>query len=286
MVWRSPRELQFGVDRPTAVLSRPSVAEERMLAALARGTTRTVLEAIATSSFGRAEDADRLLGRLGDVVESTVAEGARSGPGDAGSARRHVAIDGDGPAANELASLLGRLGIPTRAVRGAQPGVAVVIADYVFEPARYGHWLRRDIPHLPIAFSDRQVSVGPMIEPGSGPCLFCLDLARTDEDPAWPAMATQLLTRAAPTAEPLATAWAVGRAARLVRDRLAISSVPARGRVTANVLDAETGRVSLREHAPHPRCGCRGLPGIATAPRDDDGPTRPTSSAAAAASPG
>ena len=110
----------------------------------------------------------------------------------------------------------------------------MLVGHYVLEPARHRRWLRRDIPHLPVVFSDGEIRVGPLVEPGHGPCLYCLELARVDEDPAWPAIACQLVGRDAPTETARASidvathvaglvqaaaGWA--RAGRLVQDRRA-----------------------------------------------------------------
>jgi len=48
------------------------------------------------------------------------------------------------------------------------------------------------IPHL-VARVDEQIgTVGPLVLPGSSPCLHCLDLVRTELDPGWPTLAVQL----------------------------------------------------------------------------------------------
>ncbi len=42
---------------------------------------------------------------------------------------------------------------------------------------------------------ERRWHVGPLVVPGAGPCLGCLDLHRGDRDPGWPLVAAQLATR-------------------------------------------------------------------------------------------
>lgn len=51
-VWRSPHALQFGVDAPVLVLDPVGSVEERMLAALASGVSRGVLEVVAQTAGG------------------------------------------------------------------------------------------------------------------------------------------------------------------------------------------------------------------------------------------
>src|SRR5690625_7382531 len=54
--------------------------------------------------------------------------------------------------------------------------------------------MRQDIPHLSILMADDHATVDPVVIPGKSPCLRCLDLHRDDHEPAWPMLATQLMT--------------------------------------------------------------------------------------------
>ena len=148
-----------------------------------------------------AHEIDRVLSTLDPVIEH---DGPTSGP----AVTHRVVVDG----ASLAAELLRRLLSEQEAVAllppesgstgaGSQPGrvdVAVLVADFVIPPSRYTRWLRDDVPHLPVVFSDRVVRIGPFVTPGSGPCLHCVELHRTDDDPAWPAVASQLLGRRSP----------------------------------------------------------------------------------------
>jgi hypothetical protein len=71
---------------------------------------------------------------------------------------------------------------------------AAIIAHEAIEPRRYVQWLNRDVPHLAMSFEVDHASVSPLIVPGRGPCLFCLEQARVNLDPSWPIMASQLIT--------------------------------------------------------------------------------------------
>ena len=52
----------------------------------------------------------------------------------------------------------------------------------------------RQVPHLVAEARDGVGVVGPLVRPGLSACLRCLDLARSDRDPDWPALAVQLAT--------------------------------------------------------------------------------------------
>jgi bacteriocin biosynthesis cyclodehydratase domain-containing protein len=56
-------------------------------------------------------------------------------------------------------------------------------------------WLAqvRQRPHLPVVIRETTSVIGPFVLPGRTPCLRCLELTRGDRDPAWPAMAAQLV---------------------------------------------------------------------------------------------
>lgn len=71
---------------------------------------------------------------------------------------------------------------------------AVVIAQQAIEPRRYVQWLNRDVPHLALTFETDEASVSPLIVPGRGPCLFCLEESRRNADSSWPVIASQLVT--------------------------------------------------------------------------------------------
>ncbi|SDK81215.1 bacteriocin biosynthesis cyclodehydratase domain-containing protein [Cryobacterium psychrotolerans] len=273
LVWRSPDTIQFGVDRALLVLPGITRAEEHVLAALRGGVPQDGAVMLGSRAGASPADTAAFLRRLRPVLETTVpataAPGPRALPAPAATApgpraptvHGTVCVDGSGPTADRIRGLLGDLGIPTR-LTDADPALAIVVGHYVLEPARHRRWLRRDIPHLPVVFSDGEVRVGPLVEPGSGPCLYCLELDRVDADRAWPAMASQLLGREAPTESARASIDVAARVAGLVQDRLAGGRSELWSASLA--LDAQTGEVRRREHRPHERCGCRSLPGNVT----------------------
>jgi bacteriocin biosynthesis cyclodehydratase domain-containing protein len=256
-VWRTPTSLQLGVDRPICVLDPTTRSTELMLAALAVGVSRSALELVASETRAGPNAVAELLA----AVEPALCVGSAS---DRAGAR--LAIDGPGPTGRLVGALLqaARPGIEIR--QDAPPrgvDLAVVVAHYVVEPARYARWLRRDVPHLPIVFGDREVRIGPLVEPGDGPCLHCLDLHRADRDASWPAIATQLLGRTAATETARGAHEAAAIAARWLTARLDGDTSHSSGSIA---IDEATGGTTPALHREHARCGCRSLPENGTAP--------------------
>ncbi len=264
LVWRTPDSLQLGVDRPPVVLSAVSRLDERLLDALGRGISRGGLDMIAATEGATPAHVTQLLDLVRPALlpprDEDLPRRTRTGP---------VAIVGSGPTADRIADALARAGhdvAPRQMAGDADPrtALAVIVAHFAIAPAVYGRWSREDVPHLPVVIGDRHAVVGPLVEPGRTVCCYCLDLARRDADPAWPAIATQLLGRDSGSERGLVPAELAALAARPA-DRLLTTCENALQAHQA-VLDVRTGRVTRRASRPHPRCGCRALPGTATAP--------------------
>jgi bacteriocin biosynthesis cyclodehydratase domain-containing protein len=134
---------------------------------------------------------------------------------------------------------------------------AVAIGRWVLDPPAYGFWLRRDIPHLPVIYGERGVTVGPTVTPGRTACLYCLERHRQDADEAWPAIASQLWGRPVRTETSLVASDVALRVTRIVAARLAGGAAATSAAVH---LDAATGHVVQREWMPHPDCGCVRVP--------------------------
>jgi bacteriocin biosynthesis cyclodehydratase domain-containing protein len=272
LVWRTPDSLQLGVDRPPVVLTAVSRLDERLLAALVQGVSRGGLDMIAAAEGATPAQVAQLLDLLrpallpprehGQAADDLLPRSARRGP---------VAVVGGGPTAERVADALGRAGHDVRMRRLADEAdpdasLAVLVAHFAIAPAVYGRWAREDVPHLPVVVGDRHAVVGPLVEPGRTACCYCLDLHRRDADPAWPAIATQLLGRDSGSEAGLVPAELAALAARPA-DRLVTTGENALATHQA-VLDVRTGRVTRRASRPHPLCACRALPGTATAPAD------------------
>ena len=220
------------------------------------------------STAGPGPDDDARPGDLpGDTRPGTASRDTAADRALAGH-RPVVCVDGAGATADRIRSLLGELSITVvstevlAATGGAPtpplPDLAVIVDHFVLAPERHGRWLRRDVPHLPVLFSDAEVRVGPLVEPGAGPCLTCLELDRVDDDPAWPAIACQLLYRTASTETPRLGIEAAATVAGIVHERLFAASNEFAAASLA--IDAISLSVRRRAHRPHVRCGCRFLP--------------------------
>ncbi|HWR86155.1 MAG TPA: hypothetical protein VN200_09195, partial [Rhodoglobus sp.] len=181
LVWRTPDSVQLGVDPPAAVVERVTPAQERMLAALAVGVSDTGLAMLAR---GTGSERDELLRAIAPALSSA----------DAPAAAPTVAVTGHDELATAIAGMLAGSGVRTTvaadpdSLPDGTPAIAVLAAHFVLDPTTHGHWLRRDVPHLPVVLSDTGAHIGPIVEPGSGPCLLCLELHRRDADEAWPAV--------------------------------------------------------------------------------------------------
>ena len=273
LVWRSPNSLQFGVDVPRVVLDDVDAGSERMIAALVGGISRSGFDMMARSAGITAEAAAELLGRLDPVLEPETDTPA--------GLRTRVAVSGDGSLADEVRRVLEAEGVLAGSDESS-PDLAVIVAGWVISPEDHGSWLRRDIPHLPVVIGDGGVTIGPLVEPGNGPCLYCVQLSRTDDDPAWPAIATQLWNRPAPPMSPLVVAEASAFIARRAGERL--TSGP--GEATSWRLTATSnGAISPRAWTRHALCRCAVPAEIDWAPAADPATRSATTRAAAVAVP-
>ncbi|MDF1479547.1 hypothetical protein PYV02_10680 [Leifsonia sp. H3M29-4] len=246
VVWRTPSSVQLGVDPPVAIVEALTETQERMLAALAVGVSESGLAMLAR---GHDDERASLIAAIAPALEAPTDE------------PRVPTVAITGPLAEAIVPVLAASGVQVLvgadagALRDARPDLAIATAHYVLEPELHAFWLRRDVPHLPIVLGDTGATVGPMIEPGTGPCLLCLELHRRDADPAWPAIASQLLGRRSGAESAVLLAELSGMAARAVLARLADGPGPAH----SVRLDAATGARRARRWAVHPECGCRGL---------------------------
>jgi hypothetical protein len=115
------------------------------------------------------------------------------------------------------------------------------------------HLLRIDQPHLVVRSWGNGVSVGPLVLAGRTSCLRCADLARSDADPQWPVVLTQL-SRLRIESPPALRAWAASVAAAQALAFLN-GELPESAGATLE-LSWPTFVTRLRRWAAHPRCGC------------------------------
>ena len=78
---------------------------------------------------------------------------------------------------------------------GPRPDLAVLTDGYPAElPAQL---MAARVPHLAASAREAIGVVGPLVLPGESACLSCVELARSDRDPAWPFILAQLAGQAA-----------------------------------------------------------------------------------------
>lgn len=277
-VWRSPTALQFGAD-PVGRLDDPQPWQLRVLRELERGIPDGAFVPFAQAlGAPSAQEATRLLARLRGALASDPPERLRVSL----QAMEGVPdVDTDAVTTGLAAAGYDVLALhPFDAVGTLAPGsvALVLVAHRVVTPGAVASLVAADTPHVPIVLTGRGAEVGPVVSPGVTACLSCVSAQRRDDDPAWPAIAAQLIGR--PVVADVAVAWEAGIVAgRLIEERARNPSHPKNRSVT---LRAGSLHRTVRVHRPHAECRCRSLGGSATAA----GPVRlETTSATAFARP-
>lgn len=303
-VWRGPTTLQLGVSpRRSVVLEGLTPADVRLVERLDGGLDPTEVTA--------PDELVALLRGAGALVPARAGRSARSvvgrheelepdaatwalvhrGCGDgwdllAARAARTVLVVGEGRVADAVAAALTAAGIGTtdrrprltergiraRTGRGVpRPACVVLVEPVAADSARAADLVRRDVPHLSVVVREGDVVVGPLVRPGTDPCLRCLDLHRTALDPAWPGVLAQLLSGPRDAPEETTVAALAGRLAALaVLTLLDGRTTPAACGATLEV-ELPDGLVTRRPWPAHPECGCRWPP--AGEPGDAPGTT-------------
>jgi bacteriocin biosynthesis cyclodehydratase domain-containing protein len=204
--------------------------------------------AAASLAHGDGDGGARILARRRAAYVS-VHGGGRLGPGVAGlliasGIGQVTSSDGSGPGAG---------GEP---LAGARPDLVVLIGTHVPELA--ASLMRGQIPHLAAAAGEAIGVVGPLVIPGASACLRCLDLARTDRDPAWPLILAQLAGRR-PDPPACDATLAAAVAAQATAQAMAFVDRPGRtGPVSNGTLELVLPGWQWRRRTwlPHPACTC------------------------------
>jgi DNA-binding transcriptional ArsR family regulator len=115
------------------------------------------------------------------------------------------------------------------------------------------HLLRIDEPHLVVRCWGNGVSVGPLVLAGQTSCVRCADLARSDADPQWPVVLTQL-SRLRLESPPALLAWAASVATAQALAFLHGELPESAG--TTLELSWPDFVTRLRRWPAHPGCGC------------------------------
>ncbi|WP_010206193.1 hypothetical protein [Salinibacterium sp. PAMC 21357] len=266
LVWRSPTSAQFGIDPPAVVLPHVTAVQEKILAGLVAGISRSGIEMLARSHPDECHD---LLDALARVLIAT--------PPQAPTA--HVAVLGAGSLVESIARVLAASGVSVSVAEHADelanpdPDLAILVGHFVIAPSVHSHWLRRDVPHMPVVISDSAAEIGPVVTPGITGCLLCVELHRRDADAAWPAIATQLMGRTSLAESPVLIAEAAAEASRMALHRLGrvgytvFDQTPADATSSVRI-DHSTGRRDESLRFRHPECGCQQVAAIASVASD------------------
>jgi hypothetical protein len=282
-------QLEEGVDDAALPTDGPAGERARRLLALLRAG-----DVLLTRRSGRG-----VLARVGSAAQRLAPDAAvwgivHAGDGDgweliADRGRREVQVIGTGRLAANLADTLTAAGVgsvldltappaswPLGSFRatpggpsGRRPDLVVLVRAAAADSVAAGRLLAADVPHLSVVVREAGLIVGPLVLPGAGPCLRCLDLHRTDRDPAWPRLLAQLPGRATPADAGETASSQLGAALAALQvlahlDGLAApgpaggaGAPPRPASVGATLeVDLPDGLVSRRPWPVHPACGC------------------------------
>ncbi|CAN5530370.1 hypothetical protein BH23ACT6_BH23ACT6_10450 [soil metagenome] len=267
---RGPGQVQFGLNAEHGVvLEGLTEAEVMWLLSLptgtgaGRGSTDLVAGNIAAGHrWGLAATRVSWLLDLLHTHDLLAAPAEHSGSNrepEPNSAQHQVSVLGGGSTTESIRAGIAAVG-PVRVwdylEPGTRPDVVLLVVNEAVGPSDAKAWARSGIRHTPVVVHQHRVVLGPVVAPGEGPCLVCLDLRRTDRDAAWPLVAAQFdavpSEWAAPVnAEPALTAAATGLCALLVRALVQGARVPPG--VTWEV-SSPLPQVTTRHWLPHPWC--------------------------------
>jgi bacteriocin biosynthesis cyclodehydratase domain-containing protein len=211
----------------------------------------TVVALLTAAGLGRVECVDARSVQTADLTPAGAAEPSATSRADDAVRRMQERYGAD------------------RVVAGAgQPPTLAVVAPVGPIPAPEVMTAVRDVPHLLVQVRETSAFVGPLVVPGRSTCWRCVQINRSERDPAWPAIAAQLTGGTA--VEPadvaltsLAASLAVTHAlAWLDRDTvMRPDGVPSiDGIVQFDLVDLRLRRRTLQ---PHPDCGCGAADGQA-----------------------
>ncbi len=240
LLWRDEDTVQFGLE---AVLSIDAAEAwvEPLLAQLQTGIRLASFDVIAHGVGAPRDAARELLARLRPVL---ISDPPPAPP---------VWIDGvnvsDARAPERMRQALLDEGMDVTTAQDPD-AVAVVLVEGAAAALQFAPYLRDDLPHLPVAFEQQAATIGPLVIPGTTPCLSCRDAHECLRDPAWPMLHAQLVGRPAA----ISTAR-IARAAELVA-RVLRTPVPSAG---VMVRVSPDGRLVWRSVRYHAGCRCRDL---------------------------
>ncbi|MGC3993214.1 MAG: hypothetical protein QM779_03645 [Propionicimonas sp.] len=257
-VWRAPGVLQVGIDDPSVVLEGVPRALADAVPLLAHPCTTEELATLLPRLDP--EWLPWLVDRLGSagllatatpVVEPSILV---VGAGPLAAAVAHaVAVGG------RHVDRLDPVGFAALPSRPDAPEL-VLLATGTAEPDRAltDALFREGRAHLVVRLEPDRAVVGPLVVPGSTPCVRCSDFVRGHLDPAWPHLLAQLCREGVEPVPALRT-WAASTAAVQVHAWQAGAAADASG--ASLELTLPDYRLRRRAWPAHPACGCLLTPG-------------------------
>lgn len=251
LVWRTPHSIQIGIDEPRLIIDDIPDNAAPLIQALRDGISEEGVAVLAKQL--------RMSQRVATEIVRSCAPAFEP---DSSPLPLTTTVFGASRVSAALGSLLEQWGAlsthTTSFPLPAQPGVVVLVGEYVADPSWNAHLTHTSTPHIPVLFSDLSITAGPVITPGETPCLACIELWHRDEEPEWLSVGSQLWSTPAPTA----TVQGAHHAAALCALLLGLMGspgllAPSSGLVLSTRLD--TGKTTRRSVDFHPDCHCRGL---------------------------
>ncbi|GAB7050172.1 hypothetical protein JCM9534A_52980 [Catenuloplanes indicus JCM 9534] len=123
-------------------------------------------------------------------------------------------------------------------------------------PVLAAGFAQRRQAHLLVGARDGTMVIGPLVPAAGVPCLRCLDLHRRDRDPAWPALAAQLVPRPGDDPPAGGAATVLAAAAYAAEQVLAHLDGGIPETVGAATEIAGPSRMRRRRWTQHPSCDC------------------------------
>ncbi len=226
---------------------RPSLAGAQVAVVGGAGLGVALTVALAAAGASRSALVDDATVSAHDVLPG----GAQHG--DVGRRAAHVA-----------AEAVHRLRPDVRTACPEDPDLVVLVSAHVPDAPAGIPLVQRGTLHLPVVVRPDEVVVGPLVVPGRGPCLHCLDLHHRDLDPGWADAVRQLRRESRRVRQPGAAATALTSGLLAV-----LAGAPhAADRAGVEVHLGPGGATDWRRWSAHPVCGCVGWP----EPDPDDDP--------------
>jgi hypothetical protein len=245
IVWQNPRSVQIGVDPPQATLLDVDDRVLPLLHGLHLGVTLAGARLLAREAGLTVSESAIIMHSLAPTFIAP-----KHSPLPSLRLRGHSAHL---PHFAQVWRTLGHTVIDSAQNEddgGSSIEEAVLVGNFVLDPALYRACLQNDTIHTAVVFLDQSLLIGPRVTPGRGPCVHCVWRNTSDRNPHHLAITSQLWGQRAATD----TKEFAALAAWHVRDLI---HSPRQGAVLR--IDGLTRVVSETREEPSVECACRGL---------------------------